>query len=148
MRNFLVKFSLVIALLSLILLPTFSFAAGPTTPLGAADTQAYPILNKFQASSANTSQTITLTGIPGTSIHIYSIYVVPTGAAATCTVTITDNAVTVFTGNSLVATAVGTTVSTQFRPAWTISQGKTATIVVSACGASSVSNLTVQADAF
>ena len=123
---------------------TVTIASTSATPVAVDSGQGATLLNATQVSAANTAQTITLTGTAGQRINIDGIDVFVSAAGA-CTLTIVDNATTVYShpiGTFLAASPNNPNIGAS---GLTISTGNTATVNVGACGAAITSTLNVVA---
>lgn len=119
-----------------------SIVTTSATPISVDSGQGATLLNSTQTSAANTAQTITLTGTAGQRVNIDAIDVFVSAAGA-CTLTIVDNATTVWThpiGTFIASSSNNPNVGAS---GLTISTGSTATVNVGACGVGVTSTLNV-----
>jgi hypothetical protein len=102
------------------------------------------ITNSLTTGSANTTNTVTLTGAANTNIHIYKVWATcsPDGGA---TFIIQDNGVTIW--NAVAGTAPIRTEET-FPVGLTISSGSNAVVQLSACGTGNTGSVFVQSDRY
>jgi len=123
---------------------TVSLGSTSAAPPAFTPAQGTTLQNSFQASGANAAQTITLTGAALTRVTINYIEAYAS-AAAVCTLTIVDNATTVYSHALTTQTSVLPLQINLGAAGLSISTGSTATVNIGACGAAVTSNLNVVA---
>lgn len=111
-------------------------------PASFTEAQGVTLQNITQTSGANTAQTVTLTGSAGTRINIDAIDAFVSAAGA-CTLTIVDNATTIYTHPIGTFTAAAPNNPNLGAAGISISTGSNATVNVSACGGVITSTLNV-----
>lgn len=117
-------------------------AAQITTPPLVGQSQYGALLNVHQDSGTNAALALTLTGAPGTRIHIYSVTAACSSGNAD--LTIDDGATTIWhtASNSIAAVAV----QYLFPSSLTLTTGGSGTITLGTCGAGNIGHISVQAD--
>lgn len=114
------------------------------TPALMSAVQGTTLQNSTQTSAANTLQTITLTGAASQRVTINFVEVFAS-AAAVCTLTIVDNATTVFSHPLTTQTSAAPLQLPLGSGGLSISTGSNSTVSVGACGAAVTSTLNVVA---
>ena len=123
---------------------TVSLANTSASPASTTTVQGATLQNSQQTSAANTAQTITLTGTASQRVTIDFVEVFLSAVGA-CTLTVVDNATTVYT-HPLTTQVATTQLQVPFgNDGLSISTGSTATVNVGACGVGITSSLNVVA---
>lgn len=123
---------------------TVSLGSTTAAPPAFTPAQGVTLQNSAQTSGANAAQTITLTGAALTRVTINYVEVFAS-AAAVCTLTIVDNATTVYSHVLSTQTSAAPLQINLGSAGLSISTGSNSTVNVGACGAAVTSTLNVVA---
>lgn len=116
-------------------------------PWGVIPIQRSTVLNTSTVSAANTPITVTLTAVSNARSHIYKVSAFC--SAGTSSVTIADNAVTIWQTPAAAVTAAPAEYNRDWHPGLTSAAVNTAmTVTLATCGAANTGTLSVQADKF